>query len=309
LKTLKIIGQVIGYSVLCILIFIIGYNFVSKVILKQNMTVIFGYSSAVVVSSSMSPTLQVNDYIVTHQQADYAVGDIICFLDDDDMVVTHRVSRIEEVDGIEYFYTKGDAVDSEDLDPKTLDKIYGKIVWVMAGFGNVFAFFQSVWGIIVIISAIALIFLVSWYVKSLKEEKESIGGSKIALENNEQDDKKSKKIALNDTDKEEKTENKTPLEKDKQVEKSKKITSKDMDKEGKTENKTPLEKDKQVEKSKKITSKDKDKEGKKTDKAVNKQSTKEKTIKKDKEETITIKTDKKSKNKVIIIKTDKKLEN
>ena len=230
MKTLKIIGQVIGYSVLCILIFIIGYNFVSKVILKQNMTVIFGYSSAVVVSSSMSPTLQVNDYIVTHQQADYAVGDIICFLDDDDMVVTHRVSRIEEVDGIEYFYTKGDAVDSEDLDPKTLDKIYGKIVWVMAGFGNVFAFFQSVWGIIVVISAIALIFLVSWYVKSLKEEKESIGGSKTAL---------------NDTDKEEKTENKTPLENDKQVEKSKKITSKDKDKEeGITDKADKKEKDK-----------------------------------------------------------------
>ena len=171
MKVLKVIGQVILYVFIGIIIFIVGYNFVSKVILQQKMTVLCGYTSAIVVSGSMEPTINIDDYVLIHQQADYEVGNIICFVDDDGMVVTHRVSRIEEVDGVENFYTKGDANDSEDLDPKILDQIYGQVIWSLAGVGSVVSFFQSIWGIIILLSAIGLLFFIVLYIKSIKEEK------------------------------------------------------------------------------------------------------------------------------------------
>jgi signal peptidase len=74
---------------------------------------LFGFRSLVVLSGSMTPTLEVGDVVVVRQisPAEARVGDVVTFRDPsrDDRLVTHRVRAIEIENGVVRMETKGDA--------------------------------------------------------------------------------------------------------------------------------------------------------------------------------------------------------
>lgn len=89
-----------------------------------------GFFTAVILSGSMEPALQVNDLIVTRAQADYAVGDVITFRSDASLV-THRIVG-ETAEG---FVTQGDANNAPDAGAVPAAQIMGRVVARIPGLG------------------------------------------------------------------------------------------------------------------------------------------------------------------------------
>ena len=79
----------------------------------------------------MFPLIRTGDRITISPEKDPAVGDIIVFGRDDDMVC-HRLVRIFEREGTKYFQTRGDSFFGLD-EPVTAGQILGKVVKIERG--------------------------------------------------------------------------------------------------------------------------------------------------------------------------------
>ena len=168
MKVAKIIFYSVLYVIVISILLLVGYVFVNKVFLKEQLPMIFGVGAAVVVSGSMSPTINVNDMIIIQKQNEYVVGDIVTFKNKDNIVVTHRIVRVENGD----FVTKGDYFENdEDTDLLKFEQIYGKVISVWAGVGGILAFLQSPVGLLLIVLVIVLIYLFVRMFKSKKSKK------------------------------------------------------------------------------------------------------------------------------------------
>ncbi|MBE5762329.1 MAG: signal peptidase I [Clostridiales bacterium] len=99
---------------------------------------VFGFSSAVVMSGSMSGAIEVDDMVVIKEKSDYETGDIITYFSGNTLI-THRV--VEKTD--EGFYTKGDANNTPD--PKIVDResIVGKVVLIIPRVGRLISFIRT----------------------------------------------------------------------------------------------------------------------------------------------------------------------
>lgn len=91
---------------------------------------VFGYSSAIVISGSMSGTIEVNDMVIIHEEDKYSVGDIVSFASNGNLV-THRI--VQEFEN--GFVTKGDANNAEDMDLLVPEQIVGRVVFVIPKIG------------------------------------------------------------------------------------------------------------------------------------------------------------------------------
>ena len=114
------------------------YALYARKVLQDPAPTIFGVSSAIVVSGSMSGAIEVNDMIFTKACDDYAVGDIIMFRSGKS-AVTHRIVERTE-DG---FVTKGDANNTPDMETVAPGNVVGKVIFVVPGFGLLTGFLQT----------------------------------------------------------------------------------------------------------------------------------------------------------------------
>ena len=73
----------------------------------------------------MEPEIQAGENIIIKKCNEYKVGDIITYIANDDTLVTHRIISI--VDGL--YHTKGDFNNTEDMDPVSINQIYGKVIF------------------------------------------------------------------------------------------------------------------------------------------------------------------------------------
>lgn len=133
LKVLKILMAVI-VSVL------IGYNLYlinAQVVLHEKLPMPFGYETAVVVSNSMYPYLEINDLIIIEKTNDYEVGDVIVY-DDGSVLVVHRLVEIDD----KTFVAKGDANDSNDRE-YSVNLIKGEVVKIIPNMGVIQEFLAN----------------------------------------------------------------------------------------------------------------------------------------------------------------------
>ena len=72
-------------------------------------------------------------------------------------MITHRVMGIEEIDGITYFQTKGDANPAPDPDLTPAEAAYGKVTLTLPRWGYVLTFAPTVWGKLLLIGLPLLI--------------------------------------------------------------------------------------------------------------------------------------------------------
>src|SRR5699024_10647649 len=104
-KILHKVGDFLTTIVLIFLAFIVGMVAVSKVSGQQPN--VFGYELKTVLSGSMEPLIQTGSVIVVRQTDGtdhFQEGDIVTFVTEEKLLVTHRII---EVEGAEYI-TKGD---------------------------------------------------------------------------------------------------------------------------------------------------------------------------------------------------------
>jgi signal peptidase I len=155
LRVVKIIGKVIVYTVLALLVFIVGVLLVDKYIKKARIPSFFGYSSLVISTGSMSGTIEEGDLIIIKNTGDYQFGEIITFFPEGDTIpTTHRIVGVNE-DGS--FVTRGDANDSDDLAVVTKDQIVGEWVHTFSSVGIFFEWIQNGGGMIYLIAAFLIV--------------------------------------------------------------------------------------------------------------------------------------------------------
>jgi len=144
------IGVVINFLIPSILIYLLYANYAKKEFVKENkilrktlvifVSIVcvvqifftsgwFKYFTLTVGSGSMEPNLLVGDVIVIEkknrdEKHDIKVGDILVFKHDN-MVVVHRVIKIDEIDEVLIFYTKGDNNDDPDNYPIPEESVIG----------------------------------------------------------------------------------------------------------------------------------------------------------------------------------------
>ncbi len=142
-KTLKKIANIIPYLFLLIAFILIMSMAIS--IRKGETPTIFGKAIFLVVSPSMEDTIMVGNIIFVDTEPNkLMVGDIITFRQptNEDLIITHRIMSIDEIDGIKYFTTMGDnnyeslAWEIGFVD----DFIVGKYVSKSVALGNVYQF-------------------------------------------------------------------------------------------------------------------------------------------------------------------------
>lgn len=172
-KKRVILRTVVRFILFAIISLVIGTSFYkinAKKLMHDQMPMVFGYSSAVVLSGSMEPTLSVDDLIIVKKfdDADYKVEDIIVFQSGNSCTV-HRIKAINE-DGT--LTTQGDANNAEDP-PIEYKQIKGKVILSVPNVGKVVDFIKSP---IVVIIFVVLVFLLveRSYKKEEKTEKSEV---------------------------------------------------------------------------------------------------------------------------------------
>ena len=123
---------------------------------------LFGYHIYSVVSGSMEPAIPVDSmvYIKTEAPEDMKKDDVIAFYGarDSNAIITHRVVENRIVMG--EFITKGDANQTEDMNPVPYDNFIGKVTLSIPKVGGAAQIFTSAAGkitaVVIIIAALIL---------------------------------------------------------------------------------------------------------------------------------------------------------
>ena len=114
-----------------------------------------------VLSGSMEPKLKVGDIVVSKavDSSNIKVGDIITYKMGANTLVTHRVIKIIEMNGSNFYKTKGDANNIEDSDLVPQDNVVGKLVLRIPKGGYVVDILSSPIGFIVLFIILVIVLI------------------------------------------------------------------------------------------------------------------------------------------------------
>ena len=128
------------------------YRLAARKIFKVNAPTVFGFSSAVVLTGSMSGTIEPDDLIITHKQSNYLVGDIVMY-QTGGTPVTHRIVSENE----KGYRSKGDANNTDDSTHIPKENVVGKVVLVIPKIGAAIRLVRTPIGMLSMFAAIILI--------------------------------------------------------------------------------------------------------------------------------------------------------
>lgn len=174
-KVCKTIGRIVDIIILAIfLILIIGVIAVAiqKVVNKNDVPNVFGYTILQVKSGSMSGVFETGDTIIIKNIKDensLKVGDIVAFKVDSKNLVAHRIIAINEENGVKHYTTKGDANNTQDQEQITFQNIEGQYLRKATVLGVIIKIMQNPVGLAVII---AIPILVIWRINSREKTQE-----------------------------------------------------------------------------------------------------------------------------------------
>ena len=166
----KVFGW-IGTGFLTLLVVIASWLCFDKFVLKHQVPSIFGYSSLMVATGSMSGTIEEGDLIIIKDTDDYKIGDIVTFFQDgDDIPTTHRIVNKSGEDG--KWITKGDANNSFDERAIAPEEILGEVVLVIPYVGTFIDWAVEGGGLIYIIGIFLILGLGIYIIKGDDDEEE-----------------------------------------------------------------------------------------------------------------------------------------
>lgn len=150
MRKLKTAGKIVSAVLTVLLAFMLisnVYSICMKAFGGEEHPRFLGFSSAVVISGSMSDTIEINDLVICSQRRSYEVGDIITFISKSGSLVTHRIVGENE----EGFITRGDANNTDDRDTVAHNSIMGKVVLIIPGIGLVVDFMHTPLGLMCVV--------------------------------------------------------------------------------------------------------------------------------------------------------------
>lgn len=129
-------------------------------------------------SASMSPQYPINSLVIVKptDPTQIQVGDVITYvLNDDGILVTHRVTKIDAENRL--FTTKGDANNSDDALLVSWDNVVGKVILGVLALGKPLRFLTAKENRTTVIAFILIIFLFS-FVWDVYEKRKSLKNTK-----------------------------------------------------------------------------------------------------------------------------------
>lgn len=177
LKTLKYIGNTLIMLTCIILTFII---IISCITIFDSTThpgktpSAFGYKAMTVITGSMKPQFNPGDLVIAANLNDLnsvKVGSIITYINKENVLVTHRVLKINNKDGINTYITKGDANPTVDVEPVSTNQLQGTYKTKIAYLGYACMFVKSSVGMISLIVIPLIIILGIELMEFLKKTK------------------------------------------------------------------------------------------------------------------------------------------
>ena len=123
----------------------------------------FGIKTAVVITGSMEPTLNINDFVIMKKPKNIKINDIVSYKSiNSENEVLHRVIRINNNEII----TKGDANNIEDK-PIKLNQVTGVYIGKIKYLGNIISFIQNPF----VFSVVITIFLIIMFIPNKKDKQ------------------------------------------------------------------------------------------------------------------------------------------
>lgn len=141
--------------ILLLILAVLIYCVIQLKILHKPYINLFGHTVFQVITGSMEDTIKINDVVIVKITKDVNVNDIITY-EDSGNYVTHRVIR-QTADEL---VTKGDANNAED-DPIKIDRVVGKVVFILTNVSvwiNVFKTPKVIIAIIISIILLSILF-------------------------------------------------------------------------------------------------------------------------------------------------------
>ena len=165
----------IGTGFLTLLVVMASWLCIDKFILGHQVPSIFGYSSLMVATGSMSGTIEEGDLIIIKATGDYKIGEIVTFFQDGDTIpTTHRIINKEyDENGNVLWVTKGDANNSKDGRSISSDEIIGEWVMTIPYVGTFIDWAVEGGGLIYIIGIFLILGLGIYIIKGDDDEEES----------------------------------------------------------------------------------------------------------------------------------------
>jgi signal peptidase I len=161
LNVLKNIGYVLLVTVLvAVAIFVVAGRFG-----------IGGVRALVVQSGSMEPAIPAKSIVFSAPSENYSEGDIITFAQSgrSNVLVTHRVVNVENLDGGKVFTTKGDANEDADGEKVPAKDVVGEVLFSIPFVGAIVSFAQTLPGFVALIIVPAVIIVYSEILNIKKE--------------------------------------------------------------------------------------------------------------------------------------------
>ena len=184
-KKVKIIGNVIFFSVITAMVTFFIWNFID--IRSGYKYPIFGTRTSVIVSPSMATVNEANTYVTPEMKQikpydtvttknyksydDIQIYDIATYFAGNDKLICHRVIDKYEDGGKQYIVFRGDANATNDA-PVSYDLIRGKVVNISRGTGHFIAFIQSPFFFLAIFGTIFFVSLGMFIIDRSKKNKE-----------------------------------------------------------------------------------------------------------------------------------------
>ena len=169
MKTLKRIGTIVISVILWAIILLAALYAFTTMATKDDQSVsrILGYTPMTVESDSMKPTFCKGDLIFIKKcdTSKLKEGDIITFhtiIDNQYALNTHRIQKIDEVNGVRSYTTIGDNNNGvADQHVISDGDIVGKYVGHISNLGKVMSFLSSSMGFLIVIVLPMLLFFIS----------------------------------------------------------------------------------------------------------------------------------------------------
>lgn len=135
----------------------------------------FGWKPFIVLSGSMETQISAGDIVVVKEidTKELKKGDIIAFKDGN-IVITHRIDEVTEIDGKTQYITKGDNNSTQDIGYVSPEQIEGVFKFKVSRLGNLAMFIQTPLGMIVCLSIPIIIIILLQTADSKKEKEELI---------------------------------------------------------------------------------------------------------------------------------------
>lgn len=185
IKPFKIVLWCVLGVVLLLIFGILGTLLVEKYVKKASVPMCFGYGSLIVTTGSMQGTIDKGDLIIVQKTNDYKLGDIVTYVEAEGRTpITHRLINYcdpvthevtSEYTGM--FIAKGDANNTQDIFPVSVDQIAGEVVATIPKLGLVFDWFVNDGGLIYAIALIAIIVACVYFWNRVNQPDEAEAGA------------------------------------------------------------------------------------------------------------------------------------